>query len=159
MDVVTTLLRAGRYDEAIVRMEALVELDPTNERARTTLGWAYFLSGRREEGIAEMERGAASGNTAWFAQLGQAYALVGRTDKARAILQELTERARSGFVSHYHFAYVYTGLGEADLAIDALERAIAERTGPAYGIKGSFLFAPLRQHPRFRALLRKLNLE
>jgi hypothetical protein len=26
------------------------------------------------------------------------------------------------------------------------------------GIKGSFLFAPLRSHPRFNALLRKMNL-
>jgi hypothetical protein len=27
-----------------------------------------------------------------------------------------------------------------------------------FGVKGSFLFAPLRSHPRFQALLRKMNL-
>jgi hypothetical protein len=27
-----------------------------------------------------------------------------------------------------------------------------------YGIKGSFLFTPLRPHPRFQALLGKMNL-
>ena len=42
--------------------------------------------------------------------------------------------------------------------MDCLERAVAERAGPAYSIKGSFLFAPLRAHPRFRALLRQMNL-
>ena len=160
MDVVTSLLRAGRYDDAIVRMEALVELDPANERARATLGWAYFLSGRREDGVAEIERAAAATrNTAWLAQLGQVYGIMGKTDKARAILQELTERAQSSFVSPYHFAYVHIGLGDNERALDTLELAIAQRSGPAYGIKGSFLLAPLRSHPRFRALLRQLNLE
>ncbi|MDP9202059.1 MAG: hypothetical protein M3P26_09065 [Gemmatimonadota bacterium] len=68
-------------------------------------------------------------------------------------------RARSAFVSPYHIAYVYTGLGESDRAMDWLERAVAERTGPAYSIKGSFLLTSLHTHPRFRALLRKMKLE
>ena len=37
--------------------------------------------------------------------------------------------ARSGFASPYHLAYVYTGLGEHDRAIDLLEHAVASRTG------------------------------
>ena len=66
--------------------------------------------------------------------------------------------AETRFVTPYHFAYVYTGLGELEKAIDLLEVAVEERAGGAYGIKGSFLFTPLRAHPRFLALLRKLNL-
>jgi hypothetical protein len=42
--------------------------------------------------------------------------------------------------------------------MDWLERAVAERSGPTYGIKGSFLFTSLHDHPRFRALLRQMNL-
>jgi serine/threonine-protein kinase len=55
-------------------------------------------------------------------------------------------------------AYVHTGLGEYDRAMDWLERAYAERAGAVFGIKGSFLFTQLRSHPRFQALLRKMNL-
>ena len=55
-------------------------------------------------------------------------------------------------------AYVYTGLGEHERALDWLERAYEERAGGVFGLKGSFLFAPLRSHPRFKALLRKMNL-
>ena len=51
-----------------------------------------------------------------------------------------------------------TGLGEHDAAIEWLERAYAERAGAIYGIRGSFLFAPLREKPRFGALLRKMHL-
>ncbi|HVS61791.1 MAG TPA: tetratricopeptide repeat protein [Gemmatimonadaceae bacterium] len=161
MDFVTTLLRAGRYDEAVLRAQEAVELDDGYDRARATLGWAYFLSGRQDEGLAELERAVSfsRGNTLWLGQLGEAYAMAGNAAKAREILRELEERARGAFVSPYHFAYVYTGLGDSDRAMDWLERAVAERTGPAYSIKGSFLLTPLHTHPRFRALLRQMKLE
>ena len=55
-------------------------------------------------------------------------------------------------------AVVYTGLGEQERAIDWLERAYEGRSGPVYSIKGSFLFTALRAHPRFVALLKKMNL-
>ena len=42
--------------------------------------------------------------------------------------------------------------------MDYLERAVAERAGPAYSIKGSFLFTTLRSHPRFPDLLKRMNL-
>lgn len=161
MDGVTTLLRAGRYDEGVVEGRDAVDLEPGYDRARATLGWAYFLSGEQDEGLAELERAVSLSpeNTLWLGQLGEAYAMAGSTDKAREILRQLEERARSAFVSPYHFAYVYTGLGDYDRALDLLERAVAERTGPAYSIKGSFLLKPLHAHPRFRALLRQMNLE
>jgi TolB-like protein/Tfp pilus assembly protein PilF len=161
MDFVTTLLRAGRYDQAVVQAEDAVEFDPSYDRARATLGWAYFLSGRQSEGLVELETAVSvSGrNTLWLGQLGEAYAMAGHAEKARDILRELEERAKTSFVSPYHFAYVYTGLGDSDRAMDWLERAVAERTGPAYAIKGSFLLAPLHAHPRFHALLRQMKLE
>ena len=53
---------------------------------------------------------------------------------------------------------MYTGLGEQDTAIAFLEEAFEKRTGNVYGIKGSFLFKSLKGHPRFQALLAKMNL-
>lgn len=160
LDVVSTLLRAGRYHEAVMDARDAVELDPGHDRARATLGWSYFLSGRREEGVTELERAAAIApdSTLWLGQLGQAYAIAGATTRAHEILEELETWAETRYVSPYHLAYVYTGLGDADGAMDCLERAMAERAGAVYGIKGSFLFAGLHEHPRFVALLRRMNL-
>lgn len=159
-DPATAMLRAGRAQEAVDALRPVVELDPRYARARAALGWAYLKLGTREEGLAELEAAVAlaPGDSLWLAQLGQAYALEGRTDQAREILERLQETARERFVSPYHLAYVLTGLGEADAAIDLLERAYEQRTGAIYGIKGSFLFHPLRGHPRFQALLAKMNL-
>jgi adenylate cyclase len=161
MDGVTTHIRAGRYDQAVAMGEDAVELDPNYDRARATLGWAYFLSGKQREGLAELETAVSvsNRNAMWLGQLGQAYAMAGKADEARTIIREMEQRAQTGFMSPYHFAYVYTGLGDYDRALDMLERAVAERTGPAYSIKGSFLLKPLHSHPRFRALLQQMKLE
>jgi adenylate cyclase len=113
-----------------------------------------------DEGIAELRRAVelAPENSLYFAQLGEAYGLVGRLEEARQVLGDLEALARAQYVSPYHLAYVHTGLGELDRAMDYLERAYDERAGSLYGVKGSFLFEPLRAHPRFRALLAKMNL-
>ena len=58
---------------------------------------------------------------------------------------------------HYHLGLAYSQTGDKAAARTALEQALAERSGGLYGIKASFLFAPLRGHPRFTALLKKLN--
>jgi tetratricopeptide (TPR) repeat protein len=160
-DVANALIRAGRYDEAVQAATRSIELDPNYDRGVATLGWAYLKSGRREEGLAQLERAAAlsPGASLWLAQLGEAYGLMGMTDKARAVLGQLeTQVARGSYVSPYHMAYIYTGLGEQEVALDWLERAFRDRSGAIYGIKGSFLFATLRSHPRFVALLKKMNL-
>jgi serine/threonine protein kinase/Tfp pilus assembly protein PilF len=159
-DVAATLLRAGRHEEALQEALRSVEFDPEYMRARSTLGWAYLLNGKPEQGLAELEYAirVVPGHTMFMAQLGQAYGMTGRTEQAREILRRLEELGREGYVSPYHMAYVYTGLGEDETAIGWLERAYEERAGSVYGVKGSFLFRSLRPHPRFRALLAKMNL-
>jgi serine/threonine-protein kinase len=124
------------------------------------LGWAYLKSGLPAQGLAELEGAAALApeNVMFRAQLGQAYAMAGRTADAREVLRQLEQLSQERFVSPYHMAYVYTGLGEAERAMDLLERAYEERAGSVYGIKGSFLFTSLQTHPRFKALLGKMNL-
>ncbi len=94
----------------------------------------------------------------FLAQLGEAYGMLGRAKEARDVLRRLEKRSLEWPVTPYYFAYVYTGLGELDKAIDCLEQAVSERSGGVYGLKGSFLFAPLQKHPRFIALLKRLNL-
>jgi tetratricopeptide (TPR) repeat protein len=153
-------LRAGRNREALEAAIRSIEFDPSFPRARSVFGWAYLRNDMPAEGLAELERAVsmAPGNTMYLGQLGQAYAMVGREGDAEKILGQLKELSRERYVSPYHTAYVFTGLSNHDAAMDCLEQAYRERAGGTYGIKGSFLFAPLREHPRFKALLEKMNL-
>lgn len=160
VDLATALLRAGRPEDALAPARHAVEVDPEYARAYSTLGWVLLGMGRQAEGLAELERAVAHapGAALWQAQLAQAYAQAGRQEDAREILGKLEKQSRDRYVSPYHLAYVYTGLGEADRAMDCLEKAFDHRAGALYGIKGSFLFTQLRSHPRFQALLRRMNL-
>jgi serine/threonine-protein kinase len=159
-DVATTLLRAGRIDEALEEARRSLRDDPGAPRAHSNLGWALIFHGDHAAGIASLEHAwtLSPNSTLFLSQLGQAYAVTGNVERARKVLQQLHDRAIHEFVSPYHFAYVYAGLGEADTAIDWLERAFEQRSGAIYGIKGSFLFHNLRSHPRFKSLLQKMNL-
>src|SRR5689334_112985 len=160
MDLVTTYLRAGRYDDALRSVLRVIEVEPQLPLAHLTLGWVYILTGRPVEGIAAIEKAVslAPDSTLYLAQMGQAYARVGRTDEARATLGQLEAARAQRYVSPYHMAYVPAGLGQDEAALDWLEAAYEQRAGGIFGIKGSFLFAHLRPHPRFQALLRKMNL-
>jgi serine/threonine-protein kinase len=159
-DLATKLLRAGHYEAAAREARHLLALEPRFPMAHSTLGWACLKLGRTEEGLAALAEAvaAAPDNNMLLAQLGQAYAEVGRLEKAEAVLKRLQQIGRERYVSPYHMAYLYTGLGDHDRAVDYLEQAYEERASGLYGIKGSFLFAPLRGHPRFQALLARMNL-
>ena len=142
--------------------ETPVELDPGHDRARATLGWAYLLSGRREEGLAELERAVAlaPGNTLWLGQLGQACALAGQAAKAQAILRELEVRAQSAYVSRLPSRVRACGPRATRIRRWSAWRA-PWRSAPGRRTvcKGSFLFRSLHAHPGFRALLRRMRLE
>jgi serine/threonine protein kinase/tetratricopeptide (TPR) repeat protein len=159
-DLATAFLRAGRYDEALEVVTSAIVRDPEYPRSHSTMGWTLLGKGRQEEGLAALERAVAlsPGDSLWLAQLGEAYGLAGQMDRAAAILRQLQEQSRTRYVPPYHLAYVYTGLGEHERAIDCLEKACEERAGAVYGIRGSFLFIPLRPHPRFQALLHRMKL-
>ena len=159
-DVASMLLRAGRYEEALAAAQRAAEFEPNYSRVRSTLGWAHLKLGSVDAGLSNLEHAVKMDpeNTLFQAQLGQAYAMYGKPDEARAVIQRLETWTRERYVSPYHLAYVYTGLGDFDRAIDMLERSYRERAGAIYGVKGSFLFTPLHAHPRFIALLRKMNL-
>lgn len=159
-DLANTFLRTGRYEEARREAEHVIVVDPTFPRGHSVLGWAYLKLGQSARGIAELEQASrlAPGDTLFLAQLGEGCGIAGQVDRAREILHQMEDLSRQRYVSPYHFAYVYTGLGELDQAMTYLERAYEERAGGLYAIKGSFLFEQLHPHPRFQALLRKMKL-
>lgn len=89
---------------------------------------------------------------------GYVHALAGRTHEARGALQALQTYARRQYVPATEFAFLHLALGEQDAALTWLERGVNERS------RGMELLAvdprvnPLRDHPRFKAILSSLKL-
>ena len=158
-DMATAQLRAGLYEDARRTAQRSIDGDQSS-RGYATLAWTYAKQGQYNPALQYLQRAVSLSpdSSLWLAQLGQVQAMAGNIAEARTILRRLEETAGQRFVSPYHLAYVHTGLGEHGRAIDYLERAYEDRAGAIYGIRGSFLFTPLHDHPRFTALLRKMNL-
>ncbi len=158
IDPVTMLLSANRYSEALTHARLAVEVDPYAPKTHAGLAWALFLCRQYEAGVRAMEEAVtrSDGHLRWRGEMGQMYGMMGRWADARTLIGEL--EAIPG-ISPCYVAHGYQGLGEADAALTLLESAVASKCGQAYGIRGSFLYAPLRGHPRFGALVATMGLQ
>lgn len=158
VDPVTILLSASRYSEALSHARLAIEVDPYAPKTHAGLAWALFLLRQYEAGVRSMEEAItrSDGHLRWRGEVGQMYGMMGRWADARARIAEL--EAIPG-VSPCQIAHSYQGLGEADAALTLLESAVAATCGQAYAIRGSFIYAPLRGHPRFAALVGTMGLE
>jgi tetratricopeptide (TPR) repeat protein len=153
-------MRARRYDQAIEVCAKAVELDPTNPFGHWILARSLDARHQLREALAQSgEAVRLSGNRSpYSAHLGYAYAKVGDSQRACEVLDHLRERSRTEYVSSYHFALIYTGLGESDLAFEWLEKAFEERTARLTGELSERVFDRLRSDSRFRDLVRRIGL-
>jgi serine/threonine protein kinase/Tfp pilus assembly protein PilF len=149
-----------RYDRAIEQCHNALELDPHYYQAHRLLGASNIEAGKFDEGIQAFEMAVQLSGRVPFdlGMLGRAYAGAGRLGEAQKLLAELQDLAQKTYVLPSSFASIYLGLGSIDKCIDWLERAVNDRETLIASIKFAF-FDSLRSHPRYHALLRKMNLE
>jgi TolB-like protein/DNA-binding winged helix-turn-helix (wHTH) protein len=146
-----------RFDEAVEQCRKTLELEPNFAQAHWCLGLGYLGKQRYGDAIMEFQRTKVLGHVVlalW--SIGYTYAITGRKAEARAILGELKQQSREGFVSPYYTAGIYAGLGEKDHAFEWLYRAYEE--GEWLSLKLDPFLDNLRSDPRFQELLRRLNL-
>ncbi|MGQ0764624.1 MAG: protein kinase domain-containing protein [Gemmatimonadota bacterium] len=154
----------SRPDDAIREAQRALVLQPDFPVALFILGLSYADKGRFDEAIATHQHGLAKYPTQGFSwTLATSYALSGRPADARRIMAQL-EAGRSSDVAHPWFvAAAYTAMGEIDRALDWLEKAYDERIlflcNLARARGAGFEIRPLHGHPRYEALLQKLNLK
>jgi serine/threonine protein kinase/Tfp pilus assembly protein PilF len=150
-----------QWDRAVEKYHNALELDPHYAAAHGWLALAYLQTGKFDSAIRAMETYAQlMGRTPnSLAYLGLAYAMAGRIGEARKLLEELQELAQKAYVRPFSFAWVYLGLGDIERCFDWVEKAIDERDPWLLYFHIDPAYDPLRSHPRFQALLRKMNLE
>jgi tetratricopeptide (TPR) repeat protein len=152
---------AHRYEQAVAALLKTLDMDEMFTYARFHLGMTYAHMGRRDDAIAELRRtiDLAGGRGALlYAALGYAYAVAGRHDEARRILAELQTTPVNRDVSPFYLAMIHAGLDERDAALDALTRAVADRFNWVIWLHSDPVFEPVRDHPRFIDLTRRIGL-
>ena len=151
---------ARKNDSAMVAFNKALEIDQGFPWAHLYLGWSYLQMQRWDEAIHQLILASQSyENPLMLASLGRAYALAGRTREAQHVLDTLTNLSKRRYVSAYNFALVNLGLGQKNRTFDWLEKAYQERASVLFHVKVDPSWDPLRDDPRFRALLKKMDLE
>jgi DNA-binding winged helix-turn-helix (wHTH) protein/TolB-like protein/Flp pilus assembly protein TadD len=160
VQVVRILYFARHYDEAIEQCRKTLELEPNYGGGRFFLGRLYKQKGMYREALAELEKAKdlLIDNAELASIIGYTYAVSGRRLEARRVLQELQQQANQRYVSPYHIAIIYAGLGERDQAFRWLEKAFADREGRMTILKAAPEFDGLHSDPRFTDLLRRIGL-
>jgi adenylate cyclase len=154
---------ARQYDQAIEQERRTLELDPTYIPAHRTLGMTYAQKSMYREATAEFDKALliSPGNPGALSDLGYCYALSGQRPAAQKVLDQLNELSKQKYVPAGYRAMIYIGLGEKDKAFEWLEKSYQDRfiVGDGMGdIKVDPVFDPLRSDPRFKDLLRRMNL-
>jgi len=85
------------------------------------------------------------------------HALSGKRDRALEILEELSSQSRTRFVAPHAMALIHIGLGDRKQALQWLERAYEERSDFVIEANVDPVLDPLRDDPRFRELMRRLD--
>lgn len=148
------------YERAIRRFQTTLEMDPQFPLARYYLGAALVHSGHPEKAIAQLEKVKTSEFTQQTAALlGFSYAVAGKVDHARSLLNELNTLARKRYVSPYLEAIVHAGLGETEMALAQLEKSYREKACWMVFLNIDPFLDSLRDEPRFRALVRRMGFE
>ena len=148
------LFYAGRYDEANAVLQKALELDPQQGFVHFIRGQILLAQGRAQEALIEMQQETSE----WLKLSGEAFAYhsLGRHQASDAALKDLI--ARSGSGSAYQIAEVYAYRGDADKAIEWLERAYQQHDSGLTGLKSDPLFKGLHQKPSYIQLLKKMQL-
>lgn len=154
------LLVARQYGRAEEELRKALDAQPNFFIAHWILGQVHAAQSRCDAAIRELEKAAdLSGQSIWMrAMLGYVYGRAGRRQEALAILQELEQRAQSGYVRQSLFSALYVGLGDPEKAIDYLEKGYADRDFEMVWLQAEPIYDPLRSDPRFIALLKKVGL-
>lgn len=142
------------YAPAERELRRVLTANPDYPCANHVLGQTLIRLGRNEEALAAFHR-AADASPRWSWGLPQGLALVGRKDEAR-VLAERLERAE--FPDAWGLADVYTALGENDRALKWVEHGYEIRRVWIPWVKSNTFLAPLREEPRFKEVLRRLDL-
>jgi tetratricopeptide (TPR) repeat protein len=150
------LFRFGRADEAMQELRRAYALDPLLPGLHGDLAWLSFLArrypesieaakkvghddhvlalayaelGQRDLAVPAADRAMAfTRNPVTLSQIGAAYALAGRADKARAMLPGIESQARKRYVCGFNVACMYSVLGDKEQAFAWLEKAYLARS-------------------------------
>ena len=141
------------YEQA---MEALKK-DKDDRPTHYFLSFIYYHQGKYDQGIEESKLGSF-GDADSLAGLAYGYALAGYKNKLKETLQKFKQHPGHN-LAHYGLGQVYVALGDKDRAIKLIANDYDRHSSRMNWLKVDPTLDPLRQDPRFKQLMHKMNFE
>ena len=155
-----SLYMARRFDEAIEQNRKVIAMDPNYSIVYWYQAMACAARKLWDEAIASSQKHVKLSKGAAFAlaTLGFVYGSAGMRDEALNALERLIALSKDRYVSPFHQAFIYVGLGEKEQALENMEKAYLDRESMIVYLGTLPLLDSVRSEPRFKVLLKKMNL-
>lgn len=149
----------NQHDKALKALESALHLDPDFAPALWHRSWVYGQVHRYQDAIADARKAfeISGGNPLYRIAEAWALALKGERAEARRLLVDLAELQKTRYISNYHLATVYVALGDHDEAFRRLNLANRDQAAWRHYLKVDPRLIPLRDDPRFVALIKRLG--
>ena len=153
-------LAAGQNEKALEQAKKTYDLEPSHPIGRWILSQAYINKGMYGEGISLNEQWLQTDPTNQFPirDVAIAYAKAGRRDKAEEMITRFREIAKTQYIATCRIASIHVALGDRDKAFEELDKAFEVRDWELYRLNADTYWIPLRDDPRFKDMLKRLNL-
>jgi len=158
---VSTMAYLGHRPERMLdEGRHMVELDATHFLGHLVIGLGCIESSAPDEAVFALEkaRELSGGVFITIGYLALAYGRAGRRDDALNLLEQTEAMAAKAYVPPSTLALGHVGLEDWDAAFHWWDRAVEIRDPLVVPIKTFPFFDPVRGDPRYRALLRRMNL-
>jgi serine/threonine-protein kinase len=151
----------GRYDDSIKQLELTFEMDDKYFPTLLFLAWNYIKKEMYQEAIDITQKLSSLYEDSILPLLTniEIHAFSGQMEKAKKIFDDLLQQTPAKYITPQNKATVYSLFGEKDKAFEWLEKAYNERSLPPNFVIYGYWYDSIRSDPRYKALLKKMNLE
>ena len=150
---------AGQYDRALEQAQKAIDVDPNHDWPYDLQAEVYEQRGDFPRAIAAFQKARQLAEEPWtIGELGHAYAVAGNRREALKALEDLKQLSKRRYVDTTLMAMICVGLDEKEQAFAWLRQAVDARNEGLFFVIRDPRFASLRSDPRYKDLLRRMNL-
>lgn len=153
------LMYVWRYDEVIRVLRKTLQSSPMELIALSTIRSAFHQKKMYDEALEAWRLSyEARGDSEAIRTLNQGRAEGGYSRALQKLAEMLIERSKTSYVTPWQVATLYTRAGMKEAALDWFEKAYDAHDPNMPYLNVDPIFDELRDHPRFRAILKKMGL-
>jgi serine/threonine-protein kinase len=152
---------ARRFEQARYHLTRAIAMNPGAEETYRVLGLTLAIEGELDEAERVLREAVSMHGAGSYTRATLGFALArggaGKRAEAEALLRELERQREIDYVSPVALATLLLGLGQHDRALDWAEKAFEERRGWLAYLGVNPLLDPVREEPRFKALVERMS--